>query len=368
MLDGSHDGHVPADGHGSASGCSELALLRAELQARDKTIRVLIGRVEAQFARRESPLAVLEQNIALEQKVKRRTQELEQSHESLSRALLELKLAQGQLLEANKLEAIGQLAAGVAHEINTPVQYVSDNTSFLKDAFENLLVTLDEALSTARDLARPSGAAASLQRLDNRLATSNLAWVRQQIPRALDQSLEGLERVTTIVSAMKEFSHPSAREKQLVDLHDAIRTTITVASHEWKYVAEVRTEFDSNVPQIPCLRNEFNQVILNLIVNAAHAIGERHGTDGEKGTISIATELVGDQVEVRIRDDGNGIPKSVTDRVYDPFFTTKPVGKGTGQGLSIARSVIVDKHGGTIRFETAVGAGTCFFVRLPISG
>ena len=351
----------------------EIAELRAsaaqsELAARDKTIAVLIARVEGQFARPESAIAVLEQNISLEQKVQRRTQELQQSHESLSAALLELKMAQAQLLESSKLQAIGQLAAGVAHEINTPVQYVADNTSFLKDAFDKLAGALDDTLQVVEQLAAAHDfAAAPLKALSERFKTSNLVWVRDQIPLALDQSLEGLERVTTIVSAMKEFSHPSASEKQLVDLHEAIQTTITVARHEWKYVADVETRFDPAVPLVPCLRNEFNQVILNLIVNAAHAIAERNGNQDVRGTIAIATELVGGEVEIRIRDDGTGIANAICDRVYDPFFTTKPVGKGTGQGLAIARSVISGKHGGTIRFETALGEGSCFFVRLPIA-
>lgn len=342
--------------------------LEAELAARDKTIRVLIARVEGQFARPHSAIAVLEHNISLEQKVQRRTRELEQSHESLSNTLSELKLAQAQLLEANKLESIGQLAAGVAHEINTPVQYVADNAGFLKEAFEKLIAALNETLSVARQVAVGSPDAAPLRALDERLAAEGLAWICEQVPRAIDQSIEGLERVTTIVSAMKEFSHPSVAEKQLTDLHDAINTTITVARHEWKYVAEIQTRFATDIPHIPCLRNEFNQVILNLIVNAAHAIAERtHGGSDGKGRIAVTTELVGEEVEIRIQDDGAGISPAVAARIYDPFFTTKPVGKGTGQGLAIARSVVVDKHSGSIRFESEFGKGTCFFVRLPLT-
>ena len=341
--------------------------IAAELAARDKTIRVLIARVEGQFAHPHSAIAVLEQNISLEQKVQRRTRELEQSNESLGKTLSELKLAQAQLLEANKLESIGQLAAGVAHEINTPVQYVADNAGFLKDAFGILVSALNDTLSVAREVLAPGPESAALRELDERLAANGIAWICEQVPRALDQSIEGLERVTSIVSAMKEFSHPSAAEKQLTDLHDAIKTTVTVARHEWKYVAEVETKFGADVPHVPCLRNEFNQVVLNLIVNAAHAIAERTQREGSPmGKISITTELLADEVEIRIKDDGAGIPPSVAARIYDPFFTTKPVGKGTGQGLAIARSVIVDKHSGSIRFESEPGKGTCFFVRLPL--
>lgn len=345
----------------------ELAAVKAELAARDKTIRVLIARVEGQFSRPQSAVAVLEQNISLEAKVQLRTRELEQSHESLSKTLTELRLAQAHLVEANKLESIGQLAAGVAHEINTPVQYVSDNVGFLKDAFEKLMLSLDEALCVAHEAAARNRDEAALEELDQRLHSHGLRWICEQIPKAIEQSMEGLERVGSIVSAMKEFSHPSAAEKQLTDLHDAIQTTITVARHEWKYVAEVETRFGADVPHVPCLRNEFNQVILNLLVNAAHAISERtaQGSQG-KGRIAIATEVVGDEVEIRIRDDGAGIPKAVAARIYDPFFTTKPVGKGTGQGWAIARSVIADKHAGSIRFESEPGRGTCFFIRLPL--
>ena len=353
--------------HGPRGLAEQLAAAHAELAARDKTIRVLIARVEGPLARPHSAMAVLEQNISLEQKVQRRTRELEKSHENLSETLSELKHAQSQLLEANKLESIGQLAAGVAHEINTPMQYVADNTSFLKGAFKKLLSILDETLTVARRVAATTPEAAPLRELDERLAAQGLPWVCEQIPRAIEQSIEGLDRVTSIVTAMKEFSHPSAAEKQLTDLHDAIKTTITVARHEWKYVAEVETRFGDDVPFVPCLRNEFNQVVLNLIVNAAHAIAERTlgGAEG-KGLISIDTEVVGEEMELRVRDNGAGMPKAVAARIYDPFFTTKPVGKGTGQGLAIARSVIVDKHSGSIRCESEPGKGTCFFVRLPI--
>jgi signal transduction histidine kinase len=344
-----------------------VAALQAELAARDKTIDVLIARVEGQFAHNGSALAVLEQNISLEQQVKKRTRELEASHEDLTRTLSELRLAQAQLLEANKLEAIGQLAAGVAHEINTPIQYVSDNAGFLETAFQKLVEALDETSTVVSSLTATADAPPALRELQEKFRTMRLDWLREEIPRAIAESMDGLERVSTIVSAMKDFSHPSAVEKEMTDLHDAITTTVTVARHEWKYVAEVETHFDPNVPSIPCLRNELNQVILNLIVNAAHAIAERLGGGDGRGKISITTELSNGEVELRIQDDGAGIPASVASRVYDPFFTTKPVGKGTGQGLSIARSVVVERHGGSIRFESAPGVGTCFFIRLPVA-
>lgn len=350
---------------GRPSPAAELTELRSELDARDKTIAVLIARVEGYYERRSSAFAVLEQNISLEQTVRRRTHELEESHAELTRALHDLKQAQGQLLETKKLEAVGQLAAGIAHEINTPIQYITDNTEFLSGAFEKMLKCLDQAAGVTRELGAVCGDPTQIERLDQTFRAARLDWMRKQIPRALEQSLEGLNRVRSIVVAMKDFSHPSASIKQLVDLHAAIRTTILIARHEWKYVAEVETGFAPDLPLVPCMRDEFNQVILNLIVNAAHAIADKRGDDG-KGTIWIETEQIDGDVEIRVRDDGAGIPEQVRARVYDPFFTTKPVGKGTGQGLSIARSVIVDKHCGTLRFETRVGQGTCFFIRLPL--
>lgn len=368
MLDDQTETGSAQDAEKSAELAPQLAELQAELEARDKTIRVLIARVEGQFARRDSAIAVLEQNISLEQQVKRRTRELEESHASLSRTLSELKLAQAQLLESNKLEAIGQLAAGVAHEINTPIQYVSDNTSFLDTAFQRILLVLDETARAVRALGAAATEPDPWLKLEERFRAAKLDWLRAEVPRAIAQSMEGLGRVSSIVSAMKEFSHPSTADKELIDLHEAIATTVTVARHEWKYVAEVATVFDARIARVPCHRNELNQVVLNLVVNAAHAIAERtNGGAGGKGSIVIETELVGAEVEIRVRDDGTGMSKEVASRIFDPFFTTKPVGKGTGQGLAIARSVVVDKHGGTIRCESTPGLGTCFFVRLPMA-
>lgn len=345
---------------------SRLEALQAELAARDKTIEVLVARVEGQFARNGSALAVLEQNLSLEQQVKRRTRELEASHESLTRTLTELRQAQAQLLESNKLEAIGQMAAGVAHEINTPIQYVSDNAGFLQTAFQQLLEVLDETSRVVAEETASADPRPALRELKAKFDAVRVGWLREEIPRAITESMDGLERVSTIVSAMKDFSHPSGAEKELTDLQDAITTTVTIARHEWKYVAEVETRFDPAVPSIPCLRNELNQVILNLIVNAAHAIAERVGDGDGKGKIVISTQLLSDEVELRVQDDGAGIRSEVASRVYDPFFTTKPVGKGTGQGLSIARAVVVERHGGSLRFESAPGEGTCFFIRLPL--
>jgi signal transduction histidine kinase len=346
-------------------GAPTLEQLQAELAARDKTIKVLIARMQGQLANKTSAIAVIEQNLTLERVVKRRTRELGESHDTLARALENLRQAQSQLLENSKLEAIGQLAAGIAHEINTPIQYVSDNATFLNTAFEKVAQLLEEILRFADALETDGVASARVSALRATFQRLKMDWLRDEIPRALAETAEGLSRVSAIVGAMKEFSHPSTGEKEPVDLHEAINTTITVARHEWKYVADVETEFDNELPAVPCHRNELAQALLNLIVNAAHAIGERGERPG-KGKIVVMTEKVGQEVEIRVKDDGVGIPAEVAARVYEPFFTTKEVGKGTGQGLAMARSTIVDKHGGSIRFESAPGVGTCFFIRLPL--
>jgi signal transduction histidine kinase len=197
---------------------------------------------------------------------------------------------------------------------------------------------------------------------------ADLEYLREEIPKAIQQSLEGVERVSKIVGAMKEFSHPGTTEKVAIDINRSIESTITVARNEWKYVAELVTDFDLSMQLIPCLPGEFNQVILNMIINAAHAIAAiEDNQSGKKGTITVSTRDQGKYAEIRISDTGTGIPESIRPRIFDPFFTTKEVGKGTGQGLAIAHSVIVDKHGGTIRFESEMGKGTTFVITLPTS-
>jgi NO-binding membrane sensor protein with MHYT domain/nitrogen-specific signal transduction histidine kinase len=274
-----------------------------------------------------------------------------------------------QLRHAQKLESVGQLAAGIAHEINTPTQYIGDNTRFLKDAFgdlQSLLVSYERLLAAATGNAL---SAETVQEVRAAVESVDADYLLKEIPKAIEQSLEGVTRVSRLVSAMKEFSHPGTKEKIALDLNHAIENTITVARNEWKYVADLETDFDPALPPISCHPGEFNQVTLNLIVNAAHAIADviEKGGSG-KGKIKIQTRDTPEWVEIRISDTGSGIPENVRGRIFDPFFTTKEIGKGTGQGLAIARSVIVDKHGGTIHFETQVGKGTTFIVRLPHDG
>lgn len=267
-----------------------------------------------------------------------------------------------ELARAQKLESIGQLAAGIAHEINTPSQYVGDNTRFLKESFDNL----NSMLGKLGALLEGDGTTILKEDVKLLLDAADAEYLQDEIPRAIDQSLDGIARVSKIVRAMKEFSHP-ADEKVPLNLNRAIESTITVASNEWKYVAEMRTDFDPLLLTVQCLPGEFNQVILGIIVNAAHAISEVcDADDGKLGTITVSTKLLDDWAEIRISDTGGGIPDEIRSRIFDPFFTTKEVGKGTGQGLSIAHSIVVEKHGGTLNVESEIGEGSCFVIRLPL--
>jgi len=279
----------------------------------------------------------------------------------------ESKAMELQLRHAQKMESIGQLAAGIAHEINTPTQYIGDNTRFLKDAFADLF----EVLRLVEEMASSDGPttvrAELFKKFKEAKARADLGYLSVEAPKAIQQSLDGVDRVTKIVRAMKDFSHPGTDEKTPLDLNRAIESTLTVCRNEWKYVAEVITEFDADLPPVPCLPGEINQTILNIIVNASHAIADAVGdARNGKGTIAVKTQRDGEWAEIRIGDSGTGIPESARGRIFDPFFTTKGVGKGTGQGLAIAHVVVVEKHGGTITFETELGKGTTFIIRLPL--
>jgi len=289
--------------------------------------------------------------------------DLVDQHARLQDALNELQVAHASLLQSHKLQSIGQLAAGIAHEINTPTQYVGDNLAFLRRAFAALVEIVQSVgplLDAARD-AHPAETSA----IETRLKKLKLAFVLKEVPKAIEQSLDGVARVSSIVAAMKEFSHPSGGELSNVDLNEAIRTTVTVARNEWKYVADLALELDPELPHVPCMRDEINQAILNLVVNAAHAIADvnANGSSG-RGKIIVRTRVDGQHVVIDVQDTGTGIPERVRGRIFDPFFTTKPVGRGTGQGLAIARTVVVDKHKGALDFDTELGHGTTFHVRL----
>jgi two-component system, NtrC family, sensor kinase len=278
------------------------------------------------------------------------------------RQQLEIQLRQGQ-----KLEAIGQLSAGIAHEINTPIQYVGDNTRFLQDAFKTLAQTIESHRRLMKSCEAGPPEPGLLAEIQTEMKNADLDYLLEQVPAAIKETLEGVERVARIVRAMKEFSHPGPKEKTRIDIHKNIENTLTVARNEWKYVADVKTAFDATLPPVLCFAGEFNQVLLNLVVNAAHAIGDViKDHPGAKGVITIGTRRAEGWAEIRVADTGTGIPAEVQPHIFEPFFTTKEVGKGTGQGLSTVYAIVVKKHGGEVSFETEMGRGTTFTIRLPL--
>ena len=238
---------------------------------------------------------------------------------------------------------------------------------FLQESFNDLSTLLEHYATLYQICTESTPTTSVLSQIETTASAIDIAYLTEEIPAAIEQSLEGVERVATIVRAMKEFSHPSAKEKVSVDLNKAIESTITVARNEWKYVAQMVTDLDPDLPFVPCVPGELNQVILNILVNAAHALGDGGDDAPEKGIIIVSTRQVGDEVEIRITDTGPGIPAAIRDKIFDPFFTTKEVGKGTGQGLAIAHTVVVEQHGGQLTFETAEGEGTTFIIRLPLT-
>ncbi|HKN48734.1 MAG TPA: ATP-binding protein, partial [Actinomycetota bacterium] len=268
-----------------------------------------------------------------------------------------------ELRHAQKLESVGQLAAGIAHEINTPVQFVGDNVRFLRDAFDGLIVALEPPGAAPKG--GGSGAAGEPSAGGAGGAGTDLVFLTEEVPLAIDQTLQGVERIATIVRAMKAFGHPSGEQKAPADLNQAVRDTLIVANNAFKYVADVVTEL-GELPPVWCHLGDINQVLLNLIVNASHAISEAvDGNDG-RGTITVRTSCDGAEVAIEVADTGVGIPPEIAERIFEPFFTTKEVGEGTGQGLSLAYSLVHDRHSGSIGFRTEPGLGTTFTVRLPV--
>lgn len=274
----------------------------------------------------------------------------------------EKEVLQAQLLQAHKLESVGQLASGIAHEINTPTQFVSSNVGFLDDAFTDV----KKVVATLRSAAE--GGTLTPDLLQEVLQQADWPYLEAEIPKAISQSQEGLTRVTSIVRAMKEFSHPGGKEAEPVDINHIIEVTVTVARNEWKYGSEVVLDLAPNLPGVSCLADAIGQVFLNLLVNAAQTITEKLGRtpEGGKGLITIKTEADGPWAVIHISDTGCGIPESIRGKIFDPFFTTKDVGSGTGQGLAIAYDVVTRKHGGSLTFETVLGEGSVFTLRLPI--
>lgn len=280
----------------------------------------------------------------------------------------DLKTTTSQLLHSEKLAALGTLAAGIAHEINTPMQYLQYNTLFLQESFEGIVTLLKAYGGLERRVAGGGAVRPLLQEIRELEDRIDLPYLLQEIPRAVGESSEGVAQVTEIVQSMRDFTHPGNRQIAPMDVNAAISNTVRVTRNQWSQVADIDLDLDPDLPVLPCVQGEFNQVVLNLLVNAAHAIEERLDKDPDAGPgrISITTRRAEAHAEIRIRDNGTGIPDLIRPKVFDPFFTTKEVGRGTGQGLAISRSVIVDRLGGRLTFDTRVGEGTTFIIRLPL--
>ncbi len=281
-------------------------------------------------------------------------QKLKQETEARERLEDELKLAQ-------KLEAIGQLAAGIAHEINTPLQYIGSNVSFLVRAFDALRKYADELRELVLSGVGAKQGEPKLKELERSL---RMGLIMKEVPGAIQQTLDGVQRVSKIVHAMKSFAHGDAEVKAPADVNRAILDTLVISQNEYKHVADIETEF-AELPLVYCHIGRLNQVFLNLIVNAAHALEDKNPAG--RGVIRVATRPLPGAIEVVVSDTGCGIPAALRAKVFEPFFTTKKVGRGSGQGLSLARTIVVDGHGGQLRFETKEGEGTTFYVVLPLS-
>lgn len=266
-----------------------------------------------------------------------------------------------QLHVSQKMEAVGQLAAGIAHEINTPMQYILDNTLFVKDSFNQVsdyikIIESDKVLIENNNL------------ISSKRSEIDLDYILSEVPEAIKQTEVGIQRVSKIVLAMKDFSHHGQNEKIMADINRGIEVTATISKNEWKYYADLELKLAENLPQVYCNIDEINQVILNMIVNAAHAIQEKQikNNINEKGKIVISTYATMKEVIIEITDTGNGIPPHIKEKIFDPFFTTKEVGKGSGQGLAIAHNIIIKNHQGSIFVDSVPGVGTTFNIQLPI--
>ncbi|MEJ2610469.1 MAG: ATP-binding protein [Candidatus Thiodiazotropha sp.] len=278
----------------------------------------------------------------------------------------EQKQLESEMLRLQKLQSIGQLAAGIAHEINTPIQYIGDNMLFLRDAFDDIHEIIQVEHEIVEAARYGSVSAEHIVQLDNKIEELDLKYLQEEVPKTIKQTLDGVDHVATIVRAMKQFSHPGLKEKAPTDINKSVNSTVAMTRNIWKYHADIQLNLDPSLPQVHCITGSINEVILNIMANAAHAVAEKVDSSGEKGLIHITTRCEGNYVEIHISDTGTGIPENARDHVFDPFFTTKDVGQGTGQGLSLSHQIIVEQHNGELSFETEMGVGTTFTVKLPL--
>jgi two-component system, NtrC family, sensor kinase len=294
---------------------------------------------------------------SLDQECDRKRKELE----AITRDIQEHKEVEVEVRHIQKLEAMGRLAAGIAHEINTPIQFIGDNLSFLKATFDDML-----ALNARyRALIEGTNDAETIRLGREAFEEMDAEYATREAPGAIKNALDGVARVAEIVRAMKSLAHQDRGERTMANINGSVASALTVAKNEYKYVADLETEL-GDIPSVPCYLSDLNQVILNLVINAAHAVADKVAGTCERGLIKVRTALEDDLVVISVSDSGTGIPANVRPRIFEPFFTTKEVGRGTGQGLALARAVIVDKHKGTLTFDSEVGKGTTFHVRLPI--
>ncbi|HRE89243.1 MAG TPA: ATP-binding protein [Myxococcota bacterium] len=316
-------------------------------------------------AEREAQLAAV--NATIEQKVIERTAELAAANEHLATEMRTRLQREIELRQAQKLESVGRLAAGVAHEINSPVQYASDSVHFARASVPDIFRVVEKLAAVHRSALEGSPTRALMDDAGDAMREADVDFLAHDVPSALDLALTGLARVATIARSMSDYARPDQNDMAMADLNRAIESTALITKHEYKNVADLELEL-GELPRVICFLSDLNQALLNLILNAAYAIGEKVGPDGGRGRITLRTSRVDDDVLIEVEDTGLGIPEEIEHRVFDPFFTTKPVGEGTGQGLAIARSVVVDKHGGSLWFESRPGKGTTFFIRIPIDG
>lgn len=332
-----------------------------------KLLDVLVGQMHGILEENNRFSARIEHSQA-EQKMLSETEAeaIRQAYEQREQRFREKQEYLHSLYHLQKMELIGHLSAGIAHEINTPMQYIGNNITFLRRAFESLTRPLKQLVKLVETRENAEDPVKVIARIARDINLDEVQYLLEEIPFAITQSKEGVDRVTQIVRSVKDFSYPNSENQQEVNLNEVLRKVLLVSRGEWKYVAKPETDFQEDLPGVFVCEGECSQIFLNLVVNAAHAIEGRFANEEElKGVIRLQTRQVGDHIEIRVSDNGLGIPEEIRDKIFDPFFTTKEMGQGTGQGLAIVQS-IVQKYHGTLTFETVIGEGSTFIVNFPL--